>query len=343
MTAPIIIDGTLGEGGGQILRTALAMSLVTGAPFRIVNIRGGRPKPGLMRQHLTSVTAAVQVGQAVVKGDSIGSQELYFAPTTIRPGQLQYAVGTAGSCGLVLQTVLPALVTADGESELILEGGTHNPFAPPFDFLARSFLPLLNRMGPTVSTVLERPGFYPAGGGKMVVSVRPTAKLLPVEIMERGEIRRQTARAMVARLPRAIGERELSVIAEKLRWDRRGLRVEEIADAPGPGNALILEIESEHITEVFTSFGQRGVPAEQVASQAANAASEYLAAGAPVGRHLADQLLVPMALAGRGKFRTLSLSRHTVTNTEIIKRFLPVEMSSAHVGGDIWEISLATT
>src|SRR5262245_8861795 len=162
----LIIDGSFGEGGGQILRTALGLSLVTGVPFRIEKIRAGRQKPGLMRQHLTAVNAAAQVGQAEVIGASVGSQELTFTPGKISPGDYTFAVGTAGSATLVLQTVLPALLTAAQPSFLTLEGGTHNPHAPPFDFLARAFLPLIGRMGPSVTATLIRPGFYPAGGGQ---------------------------------------------------------------------------------------------------------------------------------------------------------------------------------
>src|SRR5262245_57066518 len=167
----LTIDGSHGEGGGQILRSSLALSMVTGTPFRIENIRAKRKKPGLMRQHLTAVNAARQVSSAGVDGAAIGSTELVFHPGTVRPGDYQFAVGTAGSTTLVLQTVLPALLCAGGSSRLSFEGGTHNPFAPPFDFLERAFLPLMNRMGPKVAATLERPGFYPAGGGRFTVTI----------------------------------------------------------------------------------------------------------------------------------------------------------------------------
>src|SRR5437867_958993 len=163
----LLIDGSQGEGGGQILRTALGLSLVTGTPIRIEKIRAGRAKPGLLRQHLTAVNAATAIGAVDVEGATLGSQELTFRPGTVKPGEYRFAVGTAGSTGLVLQTVLPPLLTAPGPSTLTLEGGTHNPTAPPFDFLARAFLPLISRMGPSATARLERPGFYPAGGGQM--------------------------------------------------------------------------------------------------------------------------------------------------------------------------------
>lgn len=340
MADRIEIDGSYGEGGGQILRTSLAMSLVTGKPFRIDKIRAGRKKPGLMHQHLTAVSAAAQVSQAEVKGNAISSQELCFAPKVVKSGQYRLKVGTAGSCALVLQTVLPALLTADGESELVLEGGTHNPYAPPFDFLARVLLPIVNRMGPKITASLERWGFYPAGGGKFSVSIEPAETLLQIDLLERGKIRRQMARAVVAQLPREIGRRELKVIRDKLSWDWHCLRVEEVTNSRGPGNILSVEIESEHITEVFTGFGERGVPAEQVADRTVKAVQEYLAADVPVGRYLADQLLIPMALGGGGIFRTLPLSRHTTTNIEILKQFLDVKITASQLRNDIWEIEI---
>jgi len=220
----ITIDGSFGEGGGQILRTSLGLSLITGKPFNIKNIRAGRKKPGLLRQHLTATNAATEIGNAKVAGDQMGSTELVFEPGEVAPGAYNYAIGTAGSATLVLQTVLPALLTAGETSVLTLEGGTHNPFAPPFDFLEKAFLPLVSRMGPKVQAKLLCPGFYPAGGGKFTVTVHPAAKLAPFDLHERGEIKRRTARALVANLPTDIARRELAVIGKKLSWDEDCLR-----------------------------------------------------------------------------------------------------------------------
>jgi RNA 3'-terminal phosphate cyclase (ATP) len=199
----ITIDGSTGEGGGQVLRTSLGLSLVTGRPFRIENIRAGRQKPGLMRQHLTAVRAAAQISNATLSGDEIGSRELHFEPGAVKHGSYEFAVGTAGSATLVLQTVLPGLIVAQGPSQLTLKGGTHNPWSPPFDFLAKVFLPLLARMGANVTVKLVRPGFYPAGGGEFTVDIQPATdgRLRPLELMERGEIIGRHARAIVARLP----------------------------------------------------------------------------------------------------------------------------------------------
>lgn len=334
----IVIDGSQGEGGGQILRSSLALSLVTGRPFRIEKIRAGRKKPGLMRQHLTAVEAAAAIGRAGVEGGCIGSQLLVFTPKAINAGEFHFAVGTAGSCTLVLQTILPALLTADAPSEIVLEGGTHNPYAPPFDFLTRAFLPLIGRMGPKVSAILQRPGFYPAGGGKFTISIEPATGLQRLDLPERGAVQNHEARAMVARLPRQIGERELKVVREGLGWSEACCHVEVADSSPGPGNILCVEIESEYCTEVFTGFGELGVSAEKVAKDTVRQVEEYLSANVPVGPYLADQLLLPMALAGGGSFRTLAPTRHMTTNAEVIRLFLPVEVEMRQRASNDWEI-----
>jgi RNA 3'-terminal phosphate cyclase (ATP) len=322
----LTIDGAQGEGGGQILRTALALSMATGTPFRIEKIRAGRAKPGLLRQHLTAVNAATAVSVAEVDGAVLGSQELVFRPGAVKPGEYRFAVGTAGSTGLVLQTVLPPLLTASGPSVLTLEGGTHNPWAPPFDFLARAFLPILGRMGAIVEARLDRAGFYPAGGGQCTVRITPVDRLAPLTLLDRGPIVRRRARAIVARLSPRIGDRELAVVRDRLGWSPEDLEV-VVEDARGPGNVLLLEIESAHVREIFTGFGQIGVRAEAVAEGAVRETRQYLAAGVPVGPHLADQLLLPLALGRGGAFRTTALSRHSSTNLEVVRAFLSTSVS----------------
>jgi RNA 3'-terminal phosphate cyclase (ATP) len=334
----LVIDGTQGEGGGQILRSSLSLSLVTGEPFRITGIRAGRAKPGLMRQHLTAVKAARDVGAAEVAGDTLGSQELTFSPSTVAPGRYHFTVGTAGSATLVLQTVLPALLTAPAPSTLTLEGGTHNPFAPPFEFLAQAFLPVVRRMGAGVTATLERPGFYPAGGGRITARIEAFSALQPVDLLERGRIKSRRARAVVAKLPLKIAERELRVLERELGWNRSDLRAEECRISSGPGNVLIVIVECEHATEVFTGFGQKGVPAEKIAHQVAREVQRFLPAEVPVGRHLADQLLIPMALSGGGRFLTVAPSRHLTTNAAILRLFLAVQIAIRQQREHVWEI-----
>jgi RNA 3'-terminal phosphate cyclase (ATP) len=333
----LTIDGSSGEGGGQVLRTSLALSLVTGKPFCIQRIRARRPKPGLGRQHLTAVMAAAEVAEAQVEGASLGSRELTFVPAAVRPGEYCFDVGTAGSATLVLQTVLPALMLAEHPSRLCLRGGTHNTYAPPFDFLQKAFLPLLGRMGPQVEATLDRPGFYPAGGGQVTVAIQPCPRLRAVELPERGRVVRRLARGIVSRLPRHIAEREVDTLRRRLGWPPDCVAVEEV-DSPGPGNVLIVELESEHVAEVFSGFGERGVPAETVAKGVVREVRRYLDAETPVGTHLADQLLIPMALSGGGRFRTLPPSEHTRTNVETLRHFLDVRIASEEIGPGVWEI-----
>jgi len=330
------IDGSQGEGGGQILRSALALSLVTGTPFRIEKIRAGRAKPGLLRQHLAAVKAAEAVGQAQVDGAELGATELVVRPGVVRGGEYHFAVGSAGSACLVLQTVLTPLLLAPGPSVLVLEGGTHNPAAPPWDYVAGVFLPMIERMGPRVTTRLEHPGFFPAGGGRFRVEIAPVTRLSPISVLERGEIRRRRASALVAHLPRVVGERELAVVCQKLSGFEAASEVREIKDTPGPGNVLLVELECDHVAEMFVGFGERGLRAEEVADRVVHEVRQYLLAGVPVGPHLADQLVLPLALAGAGTFRTTPVTRHMETNIEVVQKFLPVRVRcTAEQGGAV--------
>ncbi|MBN1911911.1 MAG: RNA 3'-terminal phosphate cyclase [Pirellulales bacterium] len=335
----IEIDGSFGEGGGQIVRSSLALSLVTGRPFTIENLRARRDKPGLKRQHLTAVRATAEVGQAEVDGDEIGSRRLTFLPGEVTPGDYHFSIGTAGSTTLVLQTVLPALLTARAESKLTLEGGTHNMFAPPYDFLAKSYLPLVGRMGPRIEATLHRPGFFPAGGGCFTVTVSPTESLGRLELTAHTKKVSPRVRALVANLPEHIAQRECDTIAKKMNWDKSCFAVEHVSNSRGPGNVLLIELESDEVTEVVTGFGRRGVKAEHVAQQALAEAKAYLKAGVPVGEHLADQIMLPMAIgawqgSGGGVFRTLGLSMHSKTHLEVIRRFLGVQATVTEDGRD---------
>ena len=321
------LDGSAGEGGGQILRTALGLSLVTRTPFTIDRIRAGRERPGLQRQHLAAVRAAADVGRADLRGAAVGSSVLTFKPGPLTPGSYTFSVGTAGSATLVLQTVLPALLGAGAPSTLTLEGGTHNPWAPPYDFLEKAFLPLLGRMGATVAARLERRGFYPAGGGRFTVSIEPAPRLARLDLLERGTLRAVRGRAIVSALPVSIAHRELKVVETTLSVDRNRLQPVEELHPVGPGNALILELESEHVTEVVSSIGEKRVSAETVAERACQEARRYLDADVPVGEHLADQLLIPFALASGGSFVTTPLSSHSTTNLDVIGKFLSRKFS----------------
>jgi RNA 3'-terminal phosphate cyclase (ATP) len=340
----LTIDGSQGEGGGQVLRSSLALSMVTGTAFRIVNVRARRPKPGLRRQHLTAVEAAVEVSGAEVSGAKLGSLELCFTPRSVRAGHYSFDVGTAGSTTLVLQTVLPALLRAGGASTLRLEGGTHNPLAPPFEFLERTFLPLLARMGPRVRAKLDRHGFYPAGGGLVRVEVAPTERMEPLDLPSRGALKSVRAWAVVSALPRTIAERELKVFQRALSLPKTALEGIEVERPRGPGNCAAIEVQSDEVTEVFAAFGQRGVRAEEVAATAAAEAKAYLDSRAAVGTHLADQLLIPLAMAGGGSFTTLPLTGHTTTNMEVVRTFTGIGFRVTEEGeGSIVKVEVAAS
>lgn len=336
------IDGSRGEGGGQVLRTSLALSMITGTPIRIVNIRARRSKPGLMRQHLTAVQAAAAVSKAKVEGAAVGSREITFTPSTVTPGNYRFSIGTAGSTTLILQTVLPALILSSGPSRLKLEGGTHNPLAPPFEFLDRAFLPLLQRMGPSVDVQLHRAGFYPAGGGSLSVTIHPVEKVQGLDLLERGEIRNRRGTVLHANLPAHIADREVKKLGELTSWDPASFEIHHV-DSAGPGNAVLLELESENVTEVFTAFGEVGVSAENVAEKAVREMRDYLKADVPVGEHLADQLLLPLALAGSGSYRSLPLSLHARTQVELIPEFLGVRIGVVEEeGGRGWRVGVGS-
>jgi RNA 3'-terminal phosphate cyclase (ATP) len=337
----LTIDGSYGEGGGQILRTSLALAIVTEQPIVIKNIRAKRDKPGLRRQHLMSVRAAAEISGAELSGDKLGSRELRFKPAATRPGNYKFDIGTAGSTTLVLQTILPPLLLVKHCSTIELIGGTHNPFAPPFDFLKRVFLPMINRMGPSVTLDLKRPGFYPAGGGVLQVGIESAGCLAGLEIIERGKILRRLCRATVANLPDHISQRELATVARLLDWPEECLEARRYEERKlGPGNVVSIEIECEHVTEVFTGFGRRGVPAEAVAGEVAEEAKRYLEADVPVSEHLADQLLLPLALAGGGAYLTSRPTDHTKTNIEILRKFLDVPIELECQSDGRWRVVL---
>ena len=336
----IAIDGSQGEGGGQVLRTALALSLATGRPFRIDNIRAKRAKPGLLRQHLTALQAAAAVGRARVAGDALGSSSVTFEPGPVEAGSYTFSVGSAGSATLVFQTVMLPLLLATGPSTLVLEGGTHNTAAPPFDYLQRVFLPVVARMGGAVGVSLERAGYYPAGGGRFVAHITGSAELRRLDLRQRGAIVGRRVRAQVSNLPRHIAEREVRTALEMLNWSEGQGAVEVVSTSPGPGNVLFIEIESEHVCEMLTGFGEVGVAAEAVANRAAQDARRYLVSDAPVGVCLADQLLPIMAMGHGGTFRTLSLTRHARTNADVVRLFRDVRIEITEHARDLVDVDV---
>lgn len=325
------------QGGGQILRSALSLSVVTGQAFRLTRIRGKRPKPGLMRQHLTCVKAAVEVSDGSVDGAEIGSQEIVFRPGVVKGAEYRFAIGTAGSTTLLAQTLLPMFWGAEGSTRLILEGGTHNPMAPPMDFITRLYLPMLERMGVTVSGTLERHGFAPAGGGRVAFEVLGGQLPRRLVLLERGTEKECLVSCLSASVSEAVAEKETKALLRKLAWTGATVSIEEV-DADGSGNVLSAEVAFEHVTERVSAHGAYGKRSAVVAAEAARMMQDYLGSGAVVGRRLADQLLLPMALGSGGEMVTMAPSNHVVTNAELIQKFLPVEITTEDLGRGQWRI-----
>ena len=343
----IEIDGSTGEGGGQILRTSLTLAMCTGQPFTLARIRARRSKPGLMRQHLTCVQAAAAISGASLEGAELGSGTLVFEPGPVQAGDHAFSVGTAGSCTLVLQTVWPALMLADAPSRLRLSGGTHNPMAPPFHFLERCYAPLLRRLGAESELTLRRLGFYPAGGGEIDVTVHPAGDTLrPFDLLERGAPLESFAECLAPALPGAVARRELDALARALAWTPEQLRIPVVRQNEGPGNALMATLAHAHVCELFTQFGEKGVSSEQVARALAKEVRAYEASAAALGPHLADQWALPLALAmwrrgGEAAYTCTELTDHATTNFETIARFLPVRFETQAIDGG-WRVRLCT-
>jgi len=320
----IQLDGS--EGGGQMLRTALSLSMVTGQPFRMVNIRGKRSRPGLMRQHLTCVKAACAISDGVADGAELGSKELVFRSGKVRGGEYAFSIGTAGSTLLLFQTLLPALLHADEPSTLLLEGGTHNPLAPPFEFIERVFLPQLRRMGGNAEVVLEQTGFAPAGGGVVKCHIQPGGKLRSLHLTDLGELTGYRITVPIRNLRDSIGERMIAAALPHLPGAETLIDLRQAG--PGQGVCCLCEAIYAHGSEIFTGFGQVQVTAEKIGHRTGKALHQFVQARVSAGTHLADQLLLPMALAGGGSLITTQADDHARTNISVIEQFLPIKFTT---------------
>jgi RNA 3'-terminal phosphate cyclase (ATP) len=322
------IDGRQGEGGGQVLRTSLSLAAALGRPIRIENVRGGRKKPGLLRQHRTALRAVRDLTGGEIEGDELGSTSVRFVPgMSCHGGNYHFGIGSAGSTMLVLQTVLPPLLLADSPSTVMLEGGTHNPAAPPFEMFAESFLPQLRAMGLGVEGTLLRPGFFPAGGGQLRVEIQPAGITRALELLARGAAGPKTCEVLVQNLARSVSDREWKAFQKRSHWKSNQMSVREVRGGRGPGNVMYARQAFENVTTVHASFGMRTVSSELVGSQLGGMVRGYDACDAPVCEHLADQLMLPLALFSGGTYRCVHVSEHTRTNADVINLFLPGAVS----------------
>ena len=323
------IDGSFGEGGGQILRTSLALALLTSRPFRLYNIRARRPKPGLQPQHLMSVRAAAQVGGATLRGASIGSSDLVFEPGEVRAGRYRFDIGTAGSTGLVLQTVtLPLALRGAGPSELTLVGGTHVTTSPCFHFLDVTWRRYLERFGARLSLKMVRPGFYPRGGGVVEAHLQPTSRLKGMTLRRRGPVT-VSGFSAGAGLPEHVARRQARRAVHGLERLDLKAKVREETWEGGPGSVLALTVETDPVPALFFGLGARGKPAEAVADEAVDQVAAYLRADpAAVDAHSGDQIVLPLALAdGPSEYTVAEVTQHLLTNVAVIRRFVDREIT----------------
>ena len=340
----IKIDGSFGEGGGQIVRSSLCLSALTGVPVTIENIRARRPRPGLANQHLAAARALAKVCGAEMEGAKKGSTELVFRPGEIRAGHYSREIGSAGSTTLIFQTLFPVLSRADRESGLTLHGGTHNPMAPPSDFLSECFLPAAEAAGFDAEVELVRHGFYPEGGGAIRARVRPfSPPAQEFDLSGETEWEGPEVTILITNLPEHVAFREQDEVAKSLKIDPISVDIEALPGEVGPGNAVMIRYRADGRTALFTSFGEPGKKAERVARQGAREAKNFRRSRASVDPHLADQLVLVLALGKGGCFSTSEITEHLRTHAKVIRDFLDCEIGFETVKSDFHVVTVPGT
>ncbi|MFO0807119.1 MAG: RNA 3'-terminal phosphate cyclase [Gemmataceae bacterium] len=335
------LDGSLGEGGGQVLRSCLALSLLTGQPFRLANIRARRSRPGLQPQHLTCVRAAAEIGSATIRGASVGSSVIDFEPSTVRAGEYHFAIGTAGSTGLVLQTVYLPLALAPQHSQVILEGGTHNEHAPCFHFLSTTWRAYMARIGLEIAMSMERPGFYPRGGGRVIAHIAGKATPRGMALNHRDNLTRVTGFSAVASLPEHVAQRQARRAISRLKDAGYSVAISLEEWQGGPGSVIALVFDEAPVPTLFSGLGARGKRAEAVAEDAVKPAIAYAHTDAPVDPYSADQLVLPLAFAPEpSEYRVSRITQHLLTNIDVVRQFVDREITCDGSEGDIGSVRI---
>jgi RNA 3'-phosphate cyclase len=324
----IEIDGSTGEGGGQILRSALALSMITGKAMRIRNIRARREKPGLRPQHLAAVKASAKISSATVQGAELGSGSLSFEPGEVRSGRYRFEIGTAGSTSLLLQAIFIPLALSNGTSSVVLCGGTHVPNSPCFHYLELHWLEFMRRIGYQSEITLEQAGFYPAGGGSLRATIRPAKARRSLELTARGVLRKIEGLSGVANLDLEIATRQKHQALRRLEPQIKATKIKSIdMPSPGKGTFLLLKADFEHSQCCYCALGAPGKRAEVVADEAVNALEEFLASDGALDQYLTDQLLLPLAFAPQpSQIKTAKITQHLITNARVVQLFLPVKI-----------------
>lgn len=324
MRKTIEIDGSLGEGGGQILRTALSLSCITGYSLKLFNIRKARKRPGLMPQHITCVNAAAGISRAEVAGNEKGSSELTFVPDRIMPGDYTFDIQTAGSCSLVFQTLLPPLILSGKPSKVTIKGGTHVPLSPTYDYISDVFLPMLDRLGIKTGSSIERYGFYPKGGGVVCFSIHPVTTIRGMDLTSRGALLSVHGLSCVSNLPLSIADRQKMSLMQNLLMPDVDMQVMEV-HSHGQGTFVFLKGEYENAFTGFSSLGERGKPAEAVGREAAEQFKAFNDSSACLDPHIADQIVLYLGLAKEDStFTTSRITQHLITNLRVIEKFLDI-------------------
>ncbi|MFO8037015.1 MAG: RNA 3'-terminal phosphate cyclase [Anaerolineales bacterium] len=337
----IQIDGSLGEGGGQVLRTALTLSVMTGKELRIANIRKNRSSPGLRPQHLQAVRAAADICGAAVKGDSLGSGEIHFDPQQIRSDRYHFTIPTAGSAPLVLQTVFLPLTRAEGTSRITVQGGTHVKWSPCYHYLVWQWLYYMKKIGYEGEVSLNKAGYYPQGGGEIQAAIQPVQGGNPLHVVERGELIQIRGLSALTNLPDHISRRMRDRVVSRLggRYPLNDIRVKEL-QGHGQGAFILLLVEFEHSQACYFSLGERGKRAEVVADEVVDQVLRFLATDGCIDPYLGDQLLLPLSLINeRSQFRVPEITAHLVTNAEVIQQFIPVRFE---MDGDLGQPGMVT-
>jgi RNA 3'-phosphate cyclase len=325
----IFLDGSRGEGGGQILRSSLALSILTGKPFRLANVRANRPKPGLAAQHLMCVKAAAQICGGVYKGGRVGSTELFFEPGDVVSGGYKFDIGTAGSTSLVLQTIaLPLALKGEWASDVVITGGTHNKAAPSLHFLEQTWTKYLKRMNLDVSIEMIRPGFYPRGGGEIRATIQPAKTVYPLHLTTCPQLTTAGGFSAVASLPESVNTRQSRRLNHRLTATGLECHIREESWEGGPSTVAAVTFLQAPVPPLFVGLGERGKPAERVADEAADEAIAFQKSGCPVDPYSADQILLPLAFAeGASEYRVSEVTRHLKTNVETIRAFVERQIS----------------
>ena len=327
----IQIDGSYGEGGGQILRTALGLSAVLRKPFTLFHIRSKRKNPGLQAQHLAAVEALARITEAQTEGVRFGSQRITFIPQKILPGEYQFEVRTAGSVTLLLQAIFLPLCFSNGISSVTLIGGTHVRWSPSFHYFSEVFLPTLEGLGVSAVATIEKWGFFPKGGGRIQLKINPIQELRPISLVDRGSLKKIRGISAISNLPRHVADRQKEQALERIQRELRiggEITILDNVHSNGPGSFLFLLAEYQRVLAGFSSIGVRGKPAEKVADEAVDSLKDYLESDGCTDPYLTDQVVPFMALAKRNSsITTIRITDHLLTNLWVIQHFLGVTIA----------------